>query len=221
MLKSTLALFLLPTVLLLASSSNNSAAKPKQNNPAAQTETVEKLIVANGTASLELDLSRLNNVGTTSEAPNMATLHFALAPDSFFTIVVTNDVLRDSLPGSVGLNPQNSADLPQILFAALHQLILEKVRADEGFELVVRDAKTNFAFFNVEGADYDYNPGAKSFRINNGRLLVSEEFAKQLRLPSARHAVVGNISLVANMQPIEIKTIVDGEVQSADLPALH
>src|SRR5438552_18035017 len=200
MLKSTLTLFLLPTVLLLASNSDSPAAK--QNSTADQTETVEKLIIANGTAALDLDLRHLNNA--TSEAANLETLRFALAPDSFFTIVVTNDVFRDALPGSVRLIPQNGANLPPPLAASLHQLVLEKIRADEGFELVIRDAKTNFAFFNIEGADYDYNPSAKSFSIKDGRILVSEDFAKQLGLPSVINPVVGKISVTASMQPIEI-----------------
>src|SRR5947208_13136791 len=123
MLKSTLSLFLLPTVLLLASSSDNSAAKPKQSSPPDQTETVEKLIVANGTAALDLDLSCLNTTDFVSEAHTIAALHFALEPNSFFTILVTNDVLRDALPGSVGLIPQNAANLPPTLTAALHHLV--------------------------------------------------------------------------------------------------
>src|SRR5204863_4164405 len=48
-----------------------------------------------------------------------------------------------------------------------------------------------------------------------------EDFAKQLGFPSETHAVVGKISITASMQPIEVKTIVNGEIQSAVLPTLH
>src|SRR5205814_4377578 len=73
----------------------------------------------------------------------------------------------------------------------------------------------------IVGCEYDYDAEARSLNIKNGRLMVSEDFAKQLGLPSEAQPVVGRISVRASMQPIEIKTIVDGEVQSAVLPALH
>ena len=91
----------------------------------------------------------------------LETLRFALAPDSFFTIVVTNDVLRGPLPGSMGLIPQNTANLPALLSASFHQLVLEKMQSDEAYELVVRDSKSGFVFFNVEGHQYDYDAGAQ------------------------------------------------------------
>src|SRR5438105_10228204 len=102
MLRRIPTVFMLPILLLLGSGSDNSAARVKEGKEI-QIETVERLIVANGAATLDLDLNRLNDAGTTSGAPNIATLSFALEPNSFFTIVVTNDLLRDALPGSVGL----------------------------------------------------------------------------------------------------------------------
>src|SRR5712671_4226577 len=104
MLKSTLMGAMLPLFLLLGSSSENSAAGSKQKSTEIQTETVEKLIAASGSVTMEVDLNRLNGAGAATEkskplgpelvAEGLETLRFALVPDSFFTIIVTNNVLR-------------------------------------------------------------------------------------------------------------------------------
>ena len=170
---------------------------------------------------MDVDLNRLNDAGSATEKSKLETLRFAVAPDSFFTIVVTNDVLRGPLPGSMGLIPQNAANLPALLNASFHQLVLEKKQSDEAYDLVVRDSKSGFVFFNVEGHQYDYDAGTRSFSINDGALLISEEFARQLGRPGEAGAVAGKISVAASMYPIEIQTVVNGELQSAVMPALH
>ena len=86
------------------------------------------------------------------------------------------------------------------------------------FEFVIRDAKTGFTFFNIEGHSYDYNAAAHSLQITDGRLLVSDGFAKNMGRPADAGAVVGKISIAANMRPIEIKKVVNGEVESAEMP---
>src|ERR1051325_2209672 len=131
MFRRILTVFLFPILLLLGSGSDNSAARVKEEGKEIQLETVEKLVVANGAATLDLDLNRLSDAGATRESPRMATLRFALAPNSFFTIVVSNDFFRDALPGSVELIPQNGANLPQSLTDSLHQLVLERMPSDE------------------------------------------------------------------------------------------
>ena len=231
MLKSTLTGFMLPLLLLFGSSSDNSAARVKQKSTDIQTETVEKLIVASGSVTMDVDLNRLNDAGSATEkskplgpelvAEGLETLRFALAPDSFFTIVVTNNVLRGPLPGSMGLIPQNAANLPALLNASFHQLVLEKMQSDEAYDLVVRDSKSGFVFFNIEGHQYDYDAGTRSFSINDGALLISDEFARQLGRPWEARAVAGKISVAASMSPIEIQTIVNGEVQAAVLPPVR
>ena len=75
----------------------------------------------------------------------------------------------------------------------------------------MRDAKTGFVFFNIEGNLYDYDANAQLLTITEGRLLVSEEFANALGRPSDAGSVVGKISVGAAMQPIEITEIVNGE----------
>ena len=87
-------------------------------------------------------------------------------------------------PGSMALIPQNVPTLPAHLAASLKQLVIEKRRSNQGFDLAVRDGKTQFTFFNVEGAQYDYNASARSLSIADGRLLISKEFANALGRPS-------------------------------------
>ena len=126
---------------------------------------------------MEVDLDRLNDAGAATEKSKLETLRFALAPDSFFTIVVTNDVLRGPLPGSMGLIPQNAANLPALLNASFHQLVLEKSSRAKPHELVVRDSKSGFVFFNIEGHQYDYDAN-DAFAQHHGRKASGfEEFA--------------------------------------------
>ena len=64
-------------------------------------------------------------------------------------------------------------------------------------------------------------PMRHSLSITGGRLLVSNEFAKALGRPSDAGSVVGQISLGATMESIEINHLDEnGNVTSASLPAL-
>jgi hypothetical protein len=85
--------------------------------------------------------------------------------------------------------------------------------------MAVRDGKTGFVFFNMEGHQYDYDAAAHLFSIKEGRLLISAEFASKLGRPADAGSTVGGISLATTMYPIEITTLVDGAVQSSTLPA--
>jgi hypothetical protein len=57
---------------------------------------------------------------------------------------------------------------------------VEKLPSGAAFDLAVRDGKTGFVFFNVEGGHYDYEANGHSLSITGGRLLLSNEFAKAL-----------------------------------------
>ena len=98
--------------------------------------------------------------------------------------------------------------------------MIEKLPPDAAFDLAVRDGKTGFTFFNIEGHRYDYDPNAQSLSITGGNLLVSQEFANALGRPSDAGAIVGKISIGAAMQPIEIDQVVNGELRSMMMPAL-
>src|SRR5205814_5434875 len=123
MLKKILSYFTLPLLLLLSNSSGNSAPQSSGKNPEGQTGTLEKMIVANGNVALELDLNRLNGTVSTTTESKLETLRFQVGPDSFFTILAFNNVLRGPEPGSMGLIPGNTATLPGALQGSLSQLV--------------------------------------------------------------------------------------------------
>ena len=153
-LKLTFIGFMFPLVLLFGSSqvdSRNPDTK-NNNNGYAQSGTLQKMIVENASVTMQLDLNGLN--GSNSLVARPVTLHFAAAPSSFFPILVFNDLLRGLEPGSMALVPQNVPALPAQLGASLKQLIVEKLPSNQGFDLAVRDSKTQFTFFNVEGGQY-------------------------------------------------------------------
>jgi hypothetical protein len=136
--------------------------------------------------------------------------------------------LRAPEPGSIalvpaaGVNAPGYSALPRRLVASLRQLVIEKLPSDAAFDLAVHDAKTGFTFFYIEGHHYDFDANAQSLGITGGRLLVSNELAKTLGRPSEAGAVVGEISIGATMQPIEITHLDEkGDVKSATLPALN
>ena len=200
----------------------------------ASTGTFQKLIVENGSVTINLDLNGLNGSGSLVARP-MA-LQFVVGANSFFPILVFNDLLRGPEPGSMALIPAESNSeagigdtgvnapgysiLPATLAASLKQLVIEKLSSNHGYDLAVRDGKTGFTFFNVEGGNYDYDAKAQSLSITNGRLLVSKEFANALGRPPDAGEVVGKISVGAAMQPIEIDQVVNGELQSVSMPAV-
>ena len=65
------------------------------------------MIVENASVTMQLDLNGLN--GSSSLVARPVTLHFAAAPNSFFPILVFNDLLRGLQPGSMALALQNSS----------------------------------------------------------------------------------------------------------------
>jgi hypothetical protein len=182
------------------------------------------MIVENGSVTIDLDLNGFN--GSNSLVARPVTLQFAVGGNSFFPILVFNDLLRGPEPGSMALIPAAfnapAYGLPATLGASLKQLVVEKLPSDRGVDLAVRDGNTGFTFFNVEGHQYNYDANAQSLTITNGRLLISKEFANALGRPSDTSVIVGKISIGATMQPIEINRLdANGNIKSASLPALH
>jgi hypothetical protein len=221
MSRTTLTIFALLLHLFLGNRSVNYAGQSKENSANAPSGTLEKMIVENGSVTLHLDFNRLNAIS--SVPARAATLGFAAAANSFFTIVVFNDILRSPESGSIALLPESEAvpTVPAVLAGSLGQLVVEKLPSDAAFDLAVRDGKTGFTFFNIEGHQYDYDRNARSLSITGGNLRVSQEFANALGRPSDAGATVGDISIGTTMQPIEVRTIVNGEIQSAIMPPLQ
>src|SRR5215471_9443760 len=225
MSKAIVSHFIFPLCLLFAWSEANggTAIAERQRSPNNQNVngTLQKMIVENGSVTMNLDLNGLN--GSDALITRPVTLNFAAATNSFFSILVFNDQLRGPEPGSIALVPQVRPNplLPAALTAHLKQLVVEKLPSDAAFDLAVRDGKTGFTFFNVEGHQYDYDANAQSLSITGGNLLVSQEFANALGRPSDAASIVGTIFIGAAMQPIEIDQIVNGDLRSMVLPALR
>ena len=218
MLKKMLSYFTLPLLLLLSNSSGNSAPQTPRKNLEGPTGNLERMIVARGNVVLDLDLNRLKGIEPATQESKRESFHFEVSPNSFFTILVFNNVLRGPEPGSMGLIWGNSAILPEPLQASSNQLVIEKLPSSEPFELVVRDGKTGFVFFNMEGNLYEYDAAVHLLSIKGGRLLISEEFANKLGRPAEAGAIAGEISISTAMYPIEITTVVNGAVHSLTLP---
>ena len=209
--------FVAASILVLSASFGNSAPQLPGKTPKGETGTLKKMIVASGTVAMDLDLNRLNGVDSATGDSKLDTLRFQVGPNSFFTILVFNNVLRGPEPGSMGLIPGNAATLPEPLSASINQLVVEKRPSGEPFDLVVRDGKTGFVFFNIEGHLYEYDAAAHLLSIKGGRLLISEEFANKLGRPPDAGAVVGGVSIAATLYAIEITTLVNGTTQSSIL----
>jgi hypothetical protein len=215
-------LVLIGSYAVQSTSGRNRSAQPSQKTSDAPTGTLQKMIVENGSVTMDLDVSRLSGAGARSAAAGQnLQAHFAVGANSFFPVLVFNDQLRGPVPGSMALIPQNVPALPSALGASLKQLAVEKLPSGQGFDLAVRDSNTGFTFFNIEGHQYDYNPAAQSLAINNGRLLISKEFANAMDRPADAGAIVGTISIGAVMQPIQVDQLVNGETKSMALPPIQ
>ena len=211
----TILVALLPILVIFGNGLDRAITLTKA--PQGNSGLLEKMIVANGTVSMDLNLARLN--GSNVKRSKSSTIEFDAEPDSFFTVVVFNDELRGPLPGSMRIIPQSSASLPAKLNESFDNLIIESMPAGSPYELSVRDRRTGFIFFDIEGQQFNYEPSDRSFSIDLGRLLISQDYATALGRPLDVGTLVGQISIRATMRQSEVTEVVDGEVQSATLPA--
>lgn len=179
--------------------------------------TLEKMMATSGNVAVNLDLNRLN--GGNAKGANRGVLNFEVERDSFFTVMVFNGELRGALPGTMKIIPQNSLNLPAQLSDSLQNLVFEKTPYGELYEFVIRDEKSGFVFFNVEGHEFVYDVNARQFGIQNGRLLMTSEFAEALGRPNDVGYGVGEISINTTMRATEVSQVFDGEVMSENMPA--
>ena len=217
MLRTIFTAFVLPSLLLFGPPVTGWSNSQKSPDRQRQSGTLRKMIVENGIVTMDLDVDRLDADG--SLAAKLQQLRFTVAANSFFSILMFNDLLRGAEQGSMALIPEYSA-VPPALSGSINQLVLEKLAAGEQFDLAVRNAKTGFTFFNVEGHQYDYDANGQLLNIVGGRLLISKELANALGRPADAGASVGKMSVSAVMQPIEVSEIVNGETKSVMLPPL-
>ena len=148
MLGKMFSRFTLPLLLLATSIPGSSIAQPQKSNTSADGGVLQKMLAVKGNAEMNLDVGRISKSGGSNDS-QLAKFQFQVAANSFFTVLVFNDLLRGPDAGSMGLVSQDASKLP----AALHieQLVVEKQGPEEAFDLVVRDGKTGFVFFNISG----------------------------------------------------------------------
>ncbi len=216
---NTILTVLLPFLLLFGNESQSSIFGLKQPVPQSNTGTLEKMIAARGSVAIDFNLSRFDDINFASKESKQGLMRFDINRESFFKVLVFNNELRGPLPSSLGLITQFSSNVPEALNASSRQLVVENLPWGDQYELVIRDEKTGFIFFNIEGHEWDYNPNGRILNVQSGRLLVSKEFAEALGRPSEVGAIVGQITISATMQPIEVTQLVDGESKSDVLPA--
>lgn len=212
-MKRIITHFILPVATLIGVASGISIAQNAKENTL--TGTLETLIVTSGTVAMDLDLNRLN--GASAKAARTTTLNFQTVTDSFLPVLVFNGELRGPTPGTIALSTTDAAALPSQLNDALHRLVVEKGDGGQSYDLAVRDGKTGFIYFTIEGHHYDYDSKTSVMRVTDGRLLVSSDFAKNMGRPADAGAQAGTISITANMRPIQVDKVVNGDVESSVL----
>ena len=158
--------------------------------------TLEKMIVANGNVTMEVDLNRLNGAGASARK---STLTFDAVQDTFFAILVLNGEFRGAVPSSMEITPRGSANVPAALRASYRNLVIEQLPWGGDFELAIRDKKSGFTFFNIQGQEMTYDANQRVLGIQSARLLISPEFAAQLGRTADAGVVVGTLSASTNM----------------------
>ena len=107
MSKLTLTGLALPLFLLFASPPASApkafGAMKETTEDQAQGGTLQKMIIENGSVTMDLDVTQFNGIGSMLGTPT--TLQFAIAANSFFPILIFNELLRGPEPGSMGLIP--------------------------------------------------------------------------------------------------------------------
>ncbi|MCO6512097.1 MAG: carboxypeptidase regulatory-like domain-containing protein [Aridibacter famidurans] len=207
----SLAAFL-PIVALIGFIGDSSTSAQK-----AETGTLERLIVSSGTVSMKLDLGRLN--GDRKGAGGMSELRFDADKNALFAIVVFEDELRGPVPGELPITPNGSAELPGKLGTGFEHLMVERSAPGSAYEFVVRDRRTWYPFFNIEGQQIKYDNGSRLLNIEGGRMLVTDRFANDLGRKAIAGTVVGEFSLSARMRQVEVTELADGEIITNVLPS--
>ena len=211
MSKLTLTGLALPLFLLFASPP---ASAPKafgaiegDSRKSGQAGTLQKMIVENGSVTMDLDLNRLNGIGFALERPT--TLQFAVAANSFFSNSGFQRSVARSRAGIDGLGPSRS-----------QRSRLQFTRRAARVSQAARNRKTSFAakvsIWPCATARPD-SPFSMSKETNTTTTQMRSRSAspadgcwspKNSRSPLAARQTpaqsLGEISIGATMQPIEI-----------------
>ena len=213
----TIFITLLSLLGLLTGGSDPSSAERKDKGRDHDNGTLEKMIVTDGSVAMELDLKQLTGF---AKGARSSKLSFNAGNDAFFTVVVFNDELRGPLPSSMPLIPMETPGVAAKLNAAYKDLAVESTEPGSEYELIVRDTKTGFVFFNIEGSQFEYKAKERLLSITGGRLLVTKEFAAELGRPRTAGSSVGTISIEVTMRTIETAQVANGEVISSQMPPM-
>ena len=212
----TILIVLLPLLLLFSYGWDNSLLTSRSNIRRSGTGVLEKMIASSGDVTMDLDLTR---IGGEARGARAGRLGFTLERDAFFTVLVYNGELRGALPSSMNLVANGEAAVGGKFGASYRQLMIENLPWGGQYEYAVRDAKTGYVFFYIEGQTLEYDAAQRALSIGSGRLLLSNEFATDLGRAGDAGSPVGTVSIAATMRPIEITEYVDGQVVADRLPA--
>lgn len=186
--------------------------EPKTNADV-NTGILEKMIVANGSVTMDLNMNGLNGARANAKGSRSSTISFDIERDSFFTVMVFNNELRGPLPSSMALIAKDGAQ------ARMQGLWIESVPfGSSTSELVVRDGN-GMALFNIEGQVMDYSYISRELAIGEARLVLTKEYATELGRLTDAGTVVGSIQINANLRAVEVAHIVDGVTKSDSMPA--
>ena len=145
------------SVLFFANISGTYAAQPKQNTSGALTGTLQKMIVENGSVTLNLDLNGLNGSNDLTTRP--VTLQFAAATTRFFlfSFSTVNCAVPSRDRSHWCRKPTESAASRRaghISQAARRRET--SARSRRSISLCATQGP-GLTFFNVEGHQYDYD----------------------------------------------------------------
>lgn len=206
MVKTILVALLTFSVFLSSGSGVLAIERINQSVSKSNPATIEKMIVADGNIAMNVNMSRLNGDARTS------VLRFDAEQNSPLTVIVTDNQLRGPLPSSMRIVSQNPFELPVKMNSSSDVLAVEVMPFGEHYELAVRDQRTGYTFFYIEGHQYNYNADSRQFTISQGRLILSNEYANDLGRPNDAGSIVGEFSASTGMKTID--TLIDGKSQS-------
>lgn len=183
--------------------------------PKGDTGTLEKMIVASGTVSMNIDAAKLNGVATRGGSGAHS---FTVEPNSFFTAVVYNNELRALLPSSMDIKTDSQRAPVAALQAAWNQMAIESLPFGQENELAINDARSGSPFFFIEGGEVDFDGATDHLTIRGGRLVVTPEFAASIGRSITDRLIVGTVDIDLNMTAIEVTQVENGEVTGSSLP---
>ena len=218
-LKVTFTGFMLLLVLLFGSP-YAASRNPGTKNNSKQSGTIQKMIVENASVTMQVDLNGLN--GSNSLVARPVTLQFSVAANSFFPILVFNDLLRTVQPGSMALIPSGNGGIPALpvqLGASAKQLVVEKLPSNPSVSPYATARQVSPFLMLKEGITITTPTHGRLALQVAGFLFRNSLLTRSVALRTPGQSV-GKISVGAAMQPIEITQLVNGKPKSVVVPPL-